>query len=149
MRISSDALTSFGIGVVINDSWWPWCLLGGWNSENQDIGWAEAIALNPAISGIIMSGVHDASLTCQCDNQGVVYTWASGRSRNPQQNSVFMSIMYKTAAANLHINVVYIRSADNPADDPSRGVRPSNLRPGPQPIPIPSAYEPYIACALL
>jgi hypothetical protein len=149
LNITSDASTSFGLGVVIDDSWWSWRLLGGWKTEGRDIGWAEAIALDLAVSCVIALGVRDASITCGCDNQGVVYAWAVGRSRNPHQNAVFMSLMEKADAANLHITVKYVRSAENPADDPSRGVRPVNLHPSPLRIPIPAAYAPYVACAAL
>ncbi|KDN34221.1 hypothetical protein RSAG8_12689, partial [Rhizoctonia solani AG-8 WAC10335] len=144
IRVASDASTSFGLGVVIGDQWWSWRLLDGWKSENRDIGWAEAVALEFALDGVIALGISNASITFACDNQGVVYAWAKCRSRNPQQNAVFMKIMDKCSPANIHVIVEYIRSAENPADNPSRGIPPPSLLPSNLCIPIHSSYAPYI-----
>ncbi|KAJ1305537.1 hypothetical protein OPQ81_000543 [Rhizoctonia solani] len=70
VHVSSDASTSFRLGVVIDNQWWSWHLLGGWKSNNRDIGWAEAVALELAIDGVITLGIRNASIVCHCDNQG-------------------------------------------------------------------------------
>ncbi|CAE6425255.1 unnamed protein product [Rhizoctonia solani] len=113
-----------------------------------DILSSDPVALELAVDGVISLGIRDASLTFHCDNQGVVYAWASGRSRNPQQNAVFISIMEKAAASNISIKVVYIASADNPADAPSRGLSPIDCTRSPLQIPVPSSYAPFIAAAI-
>ncbi|KAJ1299743.1 hypothetical protein OPQ81_007329 [Rhizoctonia solani] len=148
VHVSSDASTSFGLGVVIDNQWWSWRLLGGWKSNNRDIGWAEAVALELAIDGVIALGIRNASIVCHCDNQGVVYAAAIGRSRNVQQNVTFIRILDKAASAGLHITIRYIKSAENPADEPSRGVAPTSGVPSTVHIPIPSIYAPFLAPAM-
>jgi len=51
-----DALTSWGIGLYVGGRWAIWKTLCGWAKDGQDIGWAEAIAIELA------SGWHDPSL---------------------------------------------------------------------------------------
>lgn len=145
IQIVSDASTSFGIGVIIDNQWWAWRLLHGWKSDGRDIGWAEAVALELAVDGAILSGVRNAAITCHCDNQGVVHAWAAGRSRNVHQNSIILRIMTKALAANLHVQVRYIRSKDNPADAPSRGLAPREMSPATFAIPTPLDIAPFIA----
>ncbi|QRV75751.1 Reverse transcriptase domain protein [Ceratobasidium sp. AG-Ba] len=138
LQIMSDASTSFGVGVIIGGHWWAWRMSSGWKKPGKDIGWAEALALELAVSGVIASGVHDCTIRCLCDNQGVVHAWAAGRSRNAFQNLVLMRTMTKAWEAQLTVQVVYVRSKDNLADAPSRGMPPkAPLQPGLLHIPIP------------
>ncbi|QRV78783.1 polyprotein like [Ceratobasidium sp. AG-Ba] len=124
--IMSDASTSFGLGVIIDNLWWSWRLMQGWRTPGRDIGWAEAIALELAVNGAIQSGIRDCTIRCLCDNRGVVLAWAAGRSRNVHQNTVILRILSAAWVANINIIVEYIRSADNLADGPSRGVPPDS-----------------------
>jgi hypothetical protein len=149
LRIMSDASTTFGIGVIIGDHWWSWCLLHGWKANFRDIGWAKAVALELAIDGAILSGAHNTSITCYCNYQGVVHAWAAGRSRNPQQNIVITQIMCKALSAGIHANVVYIQSADNRADAPSHGLAPKGLSLAPFTIPTPKPAIQFLAPAIL
>jgi hypothetical protein len=149
LHVMSDASTAFGIGVIVDNYWWAWRLLQGWRSNLRDIGWAEAVGLELAIDGAILFGARDVTVTCHCDNQGVVHAWAAGRSRNPQQNIVLTRIMYKAMSAGIHVNVEYIRSADNLADAPSRGHAPKSLSPAPFVIPTPDSLLQFLAVASL
>jgi len=45
-----DASTDWGIGMVIGSQWVAWKLVHGWKLDGRDIGWAESIALELAIS---------------------------------------------------------------------------------------------------
>ncbi|KAJ1299538.1 hypothetical protein OPQ81_011096 [Rhizoctonia solani] len=149
VHVSSNASTSFRLGVIIDNQWWSWRLLGGWKSNNRDIGWAEAVALELAVDGVITLGFRNTSIICHCDNQGVVYAGATGRSRNAQQNATFIWILNKATAAGLHIMIHYIKSAENLADEPSRGIVPRSRAPAQVHIPIPSIYAPFLAPAIL
>jgi len=40
-----DTSSSFGVGFTVGNNYASWCLIEGWASEGQDIGWAESIAL--------------------------------------------------------------------------------------------------------
>jgi hypothetical protein len=127
MTIHSDASTSFGIGIVLDNHWSAWRLLQGWKSKDQGIGWAEAVGVELALEAVIAQGVTNASITVNCDNQGVVFAWKAGRSRNAEQNLVLMRITSRAAEHNLWLNLKYIDTSANLADKPSRGLQPPNL----------------------
>lgn len=120
--IYTDASTSFGLGVVIDGEWRVWQLRKNWKGKGRDIGWAEAAAVELAISWLVARGTRSTSITINCDNQGVVFAWKAGRSRNRQQNECIMRITEVCAARDLQLDLVYVDSAKNPADSPSRGL---------------------------
>ncbi|CEL58626.1 similar to polyprotein [Rhizoctonia solani AG-1 IB] len=127
MTIHSDASTSFGIGIVLDNHWSAWRLLQGWKSKDRGIGWAEAVGVELALEAVIAQGVSNASITMNCDNQGVVFAWKAGRSRNAEQNLVLMRITSRAAEHNLWLNLKYIDTSANLADKPSRGLLPPDL----------------------
>lgn len=65
------------------------------------------------------------------DNNGVVEGWWRLRSRNPPTNVVFRRIFAALSDAEGVVHTRYVASANNPADDPSRGIydSPSRLLP--------------------
>ncbi|CUA70723.1 hypothetical protein RSOLAG22IIIB_09049 [Rhizoctonia solani] len=124
LSIFTDASTSFGIGVIIDKEYLSSRLMSGWKSDGRDIGWAEAIAIEIALAWIIFKGFRKTSITIHCDNQGVVYAWKAGRSRNPHQNDAITRITAMALEHNIHIQIQYVNTKDNPADLPSRNVLP-------------------------
>jgi hypothetical protein len=56
---------------------------------------------------------------------GVVGALAAGRSRGTQQNAVLRDIVKLIQSNNIWISTVWIPTAMNPADGPSRGEFPS------------------------
>ncbi|QRV92132.1 hypothetical protein RhiJN_20150 [Ceratobasidium sp. AG-Ba] len=120
ISIFTDASTS-GLGMVVDKEYTALKLVANWKSIGRDIGWAEAIAVELVIHWLVNKGLKDASLVINCDNQGVVFAWQAGRSRNPHQNASIAAAMILAATHNLHIRLVYVRSKENPADGPSRG----------------------------
>lgn len=72
------------------------------------------------------------------DNQGVIDGWGNGRSRNRQVNEVFKRIheLIESRTERVAFVPFYVRSADNPADAPSRGAFPPRSLLLPR-IPIP------------
>jgi hypothetical protein len=145
IHIASDTSSSFGIGVCIDNHWLSWRLLYGWKECGRDIGWAEALGVELTVIWLITLGLHDAQVTCHCDNQGVVLAWHGGRSRNFQQNHIIMSIMARAMQANLHVNIVYMKSADNPANAPSRDKCPHGMTHSDLVLLIPDDARPFIA----
>ena len=141
----SDASSSTGIAIVIGNRWRAWRLLPGWNEEKRDIGWAEAVGFEFLVRTIarLRSTDREEHFEVYGDNQGVVQGWKRGHSRNPRVNEAFKRIMEVTRNANIIIHTGYVRSAKNPADDPSRGIYPpeSLLLP---PLDIPTELTAFI-----
>jgi len=44
-----DALSSWGIGLLCEGQWAAWKWLDGWESNFQEIGWAEGVAVELAM----------------------------------------------------------------------------------------------------
>ncbi|CEL59128.1 hypothetical protein RSOLAG1IB_12261 [Rhizoctonia solani AG-1 IB] len=124
-----DASTSFGIGVV-----WPqksrfgiWSLTKDSFRAGRDIGWAEMVAIEIALSIVISYGTRDSTITFHSDNQGVIGALRAGRSRNDQQNLVLQRIIEAQHSHNIHLAIQYVSTDQNYADGPSRGIAPPNL----------------------
>ena len=83
LYICVDASTSVGIGILINNQWEAWSLAPGWNSNGQDIGWVEAVAIKLAVMWLASSGYHNDCLTVNCDNTSVIQSFWKGDSHNP------------------------------------------------------------------
>ena len=69
---------SFSIGMVVNSCWNTWELHDGWKSINQDIGWAETIALELAVLWLVDAGFNNCNVVVHSDNTGVVGTYNNG-----------------------------------------------------------------------
>ncbi|KAF7763882.1 hypothetical protein Agabi119p4_8419 [Agaricus bisporus var. burnettii] len=123
-----DASTSYGIGVVFDDSWEAWRLVSGWDRHPQRrIGWAEAIALECGIRWAIHRGMKNSHFIIKSDNMGVIGALEGGKSRNVEQNIVLQRITTLLRIHSLWISTSYTPSASNLADAPSRGVAPPGL----------------------
>ncbi|KEP46856.1 putative reverse transcriptase domain protein [Rhizoctonia solani 123E] len=146
LEIFTDASTSHGLGVIVGSEWAAWTLLDGWKQDSRDIGWAEAIAVEMAIFWVIQNGIRRTSITVRCDNQGVVFAWKAGRSRNAQQNDTIARVMALCMSNDIHLSLEYIESALNPADRPSRGLSPEgSLVFVSKPPEVPRYLRPYIS----
>ena len=88
----SDASSGFGIGITIRNKWRAWCLLPGWKSDGQDIGWAEAVGFELLSLFILSSSSSSAYFKVYGDNKGVVEGWWKRCSQNKQTNPVFQHI---------------------------------------------------------
>lgn len=119
-----DASSSWGIGIVFNDSWQAWKLSPGWKTDGRDIGWAEAVAIELAICEAIARGIHDAHIIIRSDNQGVIGGLKAGRSRGLQQNRVLRRIVALFAEHRIWVSSTWVTSATNRSDNPSRGALP-------------------------
>ncbi|GJE95664.1 hypothetical protein PsYK624_118500 [Phanerochaete sordida] len=120
----SDASTSFGVAVVIDGRWQAWSLLDGWKGGDRDIGWLEALGLELAVRAVLLHGPPAEHFLIHVDNQGIVDGWRNGRSRNWETNEVFKRIHRVLALHRRQAYTVYVPSADNVADAPSRGLFP-------------------------
>jgi hypothetical protein len=145
LTIYTDASTSHGIGVVIDNKYLAWSLIGGWKADGRDIGWAEVIAVEMAVIWLAHRGVRNASVTILCDNQGVVLGWSAGRSRNMHQNSTIACIAALSASLGIRVSLSYVNTKDNLADAPSRNVTPPGITLAHDPPAIPEHLAEFIS----
>lgn len=117
-----DASSAFGIGLVIDGTWCAWRLGLNWKTDGRDIGWAEMVAVEMGILALVELGYRDCHLELHSDNKGVVGALDSGRSRSSQCNRVLQRIVACLLENNLWVSFVWVRSEDNIADAPSRGL---------------------------
>jgi hypothetical protein len=125
-RVFVDASTSFGIGVVIGKQYERFKLADGWrwgDDEARDIGWAEFAAVLLAVFFLISTfGIRNRHILIHSDNQGVVFAWEKRWSRSPAQNRVLGNILHLLSRHQCYMTLEYVKSADNPADKPSRNL---------------------------
>ncbi|KAE8219828.1 hypothetical protein CF326_g8866 [Tilletia indica] len=117
-----DASTSWGIGVVCEERWSAWMLLAGWDTESRGIGWAEAAALELGVRQAVAMGAKNCVLNIYSDNKGVIGAFKKGRSRGRSANSIMRSLLTFELQHQLNIRVSYVKTDENPADVPSRGM---------------------------
>jgi hypothetical protein len=117
----------FRIGVTYANKFAMWRFIGLWQSNGRDIGWAEMVAIELALSLLINLNIHSVSVNFFSDNQGVIGALKAGRSHNDQQNLVLQRIFALAEASGIHIQIEYISTNDNPVDAPSRGHAPKGF----------------------
>jgi len=134
----SDASSGVGIGITLNRQWQAWTLWPGWNTDGQDISWAESIRFKLLIWHIISSGATNIHFKVFRDNRGIIEGWWNGRSQNKPTNDTFKHIHSILDTAQCTVITRYVPSSSNPADPPSQGIYPpAHLR-------LPIAAIPHI-----
>ena len=139
-----DASTEWGIGVVFNNEWDSWKLRDNWKSNGRNIGWAEFVAIEIGLLLAVERGHHNTHFLIRSDNQGVIYAIQGGKSRSPEQNIVLQRITNILSIHSLHISSLYVPSADNISDRPSRGLPVEGLRRSTSTFTIPPPLLPFI-----
>ncbi|CAG7851899.1 SubName: Full=Reverse transcriptase domain protein, putative {ECO:0000313/EMBL:EUC58599.1}; Flags: Fragment [Serendipita indica DSM 11827] len=120
----------WGLGVVIDDEYDKFRLESDWRTREGDgaereIGWAEFAAVELAVEFILQRPEAERTHIEICtDNQGVIGGWKKRLSRNEAQNEVLGRILHRLVRAEAYLTLTYVRSEENPADGPSRGVEP-------------------------
>lgn len=143
-----DASTSWGIGVVLDGIWDSWKLSEGWKSDGRDIGWAEMIAIECGLRLAIHRGMHSLHLVCRSDNQGVIHALSNGRSRSVQQNCALRRIVALMRTHSIWISSLYVPSASNIADAPSRDIPIANMPRSPDSFSIPNCLNNLLSVAI-
>ena len=129
MGIFVDASTSWGIGIVIAGRWTAFKLHEGWKVEGRDICWLETVAVEVLIYILEAMGITNTTLLIHSDNQGTIGSMSKGRSRNFHINLSIRRSYVILASLFITPELVYISSANNPADPISRGeLGPSDTR---------------------
>ena len=92
-----------------------------WTQEEftWDIATKEAMAINKMLLSCA-DEIFNARVDVQVDNQAVIHAWNNQSGRSYQLNNAMKVLFSITAALNVLLHLFYVRSADNPADSPSR-----------------------------
>ncbi|CDO75102.1 hypothetical protein BN946_scf185010.g27 [Trametes cinnabarina] len=124
MDLWVDASSSWGIGLVMGDTWdaWRWAVpYEIWHADARDIGWAEMVAIELALRSLDQNGLRNANVLLRSDNEGVVHAFKRGRSRNFQVNLSIRRTEALCMARNIVVQPVYVNTKINRADPVSRG----------------------------
>jgi hypothetical protein len=147
--VYSDASSEIGIGVVIGKHWGAWRLIAGWKDNGKwprDIQWAEALGFEFACHHVfehIKPG--SRHIRFWCNNVGVTEAWWKRQSRNTHVNDVFKRLGRYLDQIGASAHTQYVRSASNPADEPSRSIL-SSLCPKHElpALKLPAELQPFV-----
>ena len=87
-----DALSTWGIGIILGQEWDAWMLYPGWDKGGRDIGWAEIVAIELRLLFAAHRNFSNIHFLVNSDNQGVIHAIEGGKCRNPEQNVVLQQI---------------------------------------------------------
>jgi hypothetical protein len=121
LHIYVDASTSWGIGIIIGESWAAFQLAADWKVLGLDICWLEAVALELLVYFLAQLNFSQVHLLIHSDNNGAIGAHSKGRSGN---NAINLCVRRTYAVLAEHLIVPkfkYIESALNPSDPISRG----------------------------
>lgn len=114
----SDA-SNEGIAIVLNSQTATFLFQPDFKQRNREIAWAEAAGVEILLHALPTSLTHQ-KIQLHCDNSVVSDGWKIGRSRNVFVNDIFKRIHTFLQSRSLELQIVYIPSHLNPADQPSR-----------------------------
>ncbi|KAE8236366.1 hypothetical protein A4X06_0g9574, partial [Tilletia controversa] len=119
-----DASSDWGVGVWWNGQSASYRLRPDWRSrgEGRDIQFAEALAIEIGLLHVLSTGIRSAALIVYTDNTGVQFGVPRGRMRNAAATTVIERIHALQVKHDILVHTKRVTSADNPADEPSRGV---------------------------
>jgi hypothetical protein len=121
-----DASTSWGVGFVIGKRWYALQLREDWKRDGIDICWLEAVALELCFLFLEQLAFKDIYVLVRSDNKGAIGALTKGRSPNLDINLCARRSFAVKAGCGITTKIVYVPTADNIADAPSRGL-PSHL----------------------
>lgn len=146
LEIYADASTEWGIGFWIQGHWAAFQLTDTWKIEGRDICWLETLAIELVIYFLEAMGFHDAYILIHSDNQGTIGAMLKERSPNRWINLSVRRTFATLTSLLIEPKLVYIASADNPADSLSRGVMGSDETRIPYSISLPDELIEAIIC---
>lgn len=120
-----DASTSWGVGILIGDQWYALELGDMWKSREKrghGICWLEAVALELLYYFLGARGLQNCRLLVHSDNYGAIGALRKGRSKNEAINLCARRCSEYLARHLIVADVIYVASAENPADPISRGI---------------------------
>ncbi|KAK4698553.1 hypothetical protein P7C70_g7719, partial [Phenoliferia sp. Uapishka_3] len=134
-KIFTDA-SNYGIGVVAGPFAASFILDSDWRTKyDAHIGPAEFWGVESGLEAALKLGAANCRLEIFCDNNGVVFSWRKGWSRNHLQNESIARVFELTMRFNILLTITYVNTTLNLADPLSRE-KPA-WPPGLQPFPYP------------
>ena len=121
LGIYVDASTSWGIGIVINGSWAAFRLKPDWKIPGHDICWLETVAVELLVYFLEQMGFQNTHLRIYSDNKGTIGAFSKGRSHNRPINLAIRRTLTILYPLFISPDIVFIPSAENPADPILRG----------------------------
>ncbi|CCA75026.1 related to reverse transcriptase/ribonuclease H Fragment-Coprinopsis cinerea [Serendipita indica DSM 11827] len=122
VNLFSDASSSFGIGIVIDQEYDSFKLVANWkvaNEGHRDIGWAEFAAVEITVFYLLsMPGIENSHFLLRLDNMGVVGAWGKRASCNTEQNEILGCIVSMLVDHCCFLTIEYIHMSANLADLP-------------------------------
>jgi hypothetical protein len=122
-----DASTSYGVAIVIGERWYSWELTPYWKSPGLDICWLESVAIELLLMFLVQLNFRDIHILIRSDNKGAIGAHTKGRSPNVGINLCARRSFAIAAGSEITPNIIYVASADNLADAPSRGLAAPHL----------------------
>jgi len=111
-----DALTDWGVSLLVAGKWAAWHLSSGWKLGDRDIGWAESIALELAVMWLIQMISSNCEVTIHGDNMGVIGAFSKVRSHNVSCNATIWHIGSSLVPHDDTVLPVYVPLVMNRAD---------------------------------
>lgn len=121
LGIFVDASTSWGIGVVIRAKWASFELAPSWKIPGRDICWLETLAVEFTVYLVDAMGISNSRILLHLDNQGTIGAVAKGHSPNFHINYSICRTYTMLSSIFVTPELLYVASADNPADPLLRG----------------------------
>jgi hypothetical protein len=122
-----NASTSWGVAIVIGERWHALRLVPGWKHDGIDICWLEAVALELCFMFLVQLAFNDVHVLVQSDNKGAIGAHEKGCSPNQDINLCAHRSVAVTSGSSITPKIIYVPSADNLADAPSRGLPAAHL----------------------
>ncbi|KAF7314413.1 hypothetical protein MKEN_00914100 [Mycena kentingensis (nom. inval.)] len=121
LGIYVDASTSWGIGIILGSRWHAFRLKPDWKKPGRDICWLESLAIELAVLFLIQLRYSNLHVIIRSDNTGAIGAHSKGRSPNVDINLCTRRTYALTSAHLIIPELVFVPTADNHADAPSRG----------------------------
>jgi hypothetical protein len=138
------ASTLFGIGIVFDGQWQAWQLAPSWKVNGCNIGWAEMLAIELGLRLALAHGFWDTHFLIHSDNMGVIGVLKARHLRHLEQNRVLQCIVVLMRTNSLWVALLYVTSAMNLSDCPSRGLPTSDHPRSSTLVPIPHCLAPFL-----
>ncbi|KAE8240161.1 hypothetical protein A4X13_0g7918 [Tilletia indica] len=116
-----DGSTSFGVGLHINGRERCFPLLPEY-AACSDIKTIEALALELALCTVVAMGIRNTGIKIHTDNTAVLGAFKKGRMAAAEPDEVLGRVAKVEEQYALRVHLLWVASAENKSDDPSRGI---------------------------